>query len=308
VNKETGVKDHVMGDPLVGAIVMPEFGVMIPAHVMNDNLYVDIHAMAQSPHDGTPPTAHMVLTEKNVHDLRDYLSDRKLQLNFFEPNDFVTTEVDYVEMPESPAFTRSWVVDSLVLKQIATVKNVSVNNGRVYIPPEELAKYRFMSTMRVRKDADVVMITGDYCLEGKTTKMSLYTQQKLLCLRFQSLLTSSISNEIVKSMYSNLLPVSGRKSVDVTRTGGSNGKVNSQSHKNFLYVFRTNHALAPKRAGACLIIPCDKHYIVVYRKRNPKEGETTMAITPYAPPQPGGAFSLHGNAWTIIQSFQNLHM
>ena len=84
--------------------------------------------------------------------------------------------------------------------------------------------------------------------------------------------------------------------VDVTRTSGSNGKVNSQSHKNLFYVFHTDDALIPHRAGACLIIPRDKHYAVVYRKRNPKEGETTIAITQYAPPQPGGAFSLHGNA------------
>ena len=86
------------------------------------------------------------------------------------------------------------------------------------------------------------------------------------------------------------------KLVDVTRTSGSNGKVNSQSHKNLFYVFHTDDALIPHRAGACLIIPRDKHYAVVYRKRNPKEGETTIAITQYAPPQPGGAFSLHGNA------------
>ena len=44
---------------------------------------------------------------------------------------FVTTEVDNVEMPETPTFKRSWVVDCLVVKQIAKVKDVSVNNGRV---------------------------------------------------------------------------------------------------------------------------------------------------------------------------------
>jgi len=136
-----------------------------------------------------------------------------------------------------------------------------------------------MSPMRVRKAADAVMITGEYCLEEKTSKMPFYTRQKLLCLRFQKLLTSSISNDTVESMYSNLLPVSGRKSVDVTRTSGSNGKVNCQSHKNLLYVFHTNDALIPHRAGACLIIPRDKHYVVVYRKRNPKDGDTTIAIS-----------------------------
>ena len=48
------------------------------------------------------------------------------------------------------------------------------------------------------------------------------------------------------------------------------------------------------------------------RKRNPKEGETTIAITtPYAPPQPGGAFSLHGNAvdyYPIIAEFAYVKM
>jgi len=196
---------------------MPEFGVIIPALAMNDNLYVDFHAMAQSPVDGTPPTAHMVLTEENVNDLQDYLSVGNMHLEWFQPNDFVTTEVDNVEMPETPTLKRSWVVDCLVVKQIAKVKDVSVNNGRVYIPPQELAKYRFMSPMKVRKAADAVMITGEYCLEAKTSKMPFYTRQKLLCLRFQKLLTSSISNDTVESMYRNLLPVSGRKSVDITK-------------------------------------------------------------------------------------------
>ena len=91
--------------------------------------------MAQSPRDGTPPTAHMVLTEENVNDLQDYLSVGNMHLEWFQPNDFVTTEVDNVEMPETPTLKQSWVVDCLVLKQIAKVKEVSVNNGRVYIPP-----------------------------------------------------------------------------------------------------------------------------------------------------------------------------
>jgi hypothetical protein len=177
----------------------------------------------------------MVLTEENVNDLQDYLTVGNMHLDWFQPNDFVTTVVENVEMPETPTLKRSWVVDCLVLKQIAKVKDVSVNNGRVYIPPQELAKYRFMSPMRVRKDADAVMITGEYCLEAKTSKMPFYTRQKLLCLRFQSLLTSSMSNDTVESMYSNLLPVSGRKSVDVTRKGNSRCEVldsDGSSHNN----------------------------------------------------------------------------
>jgi len=133
-----GVKDLVMGDPLVGAIVMPEFGVIIPALAMNDNLYVDFHAMAQSPCDGTPPTAHMVLTEENVNDLHDYLSVGNMHLEWFQPNDFVTTEVDNVEMPETPTLKRSWVVDCLVVKQIADSKSercICQQWACLYTPP-----------------------------------------------------------------------------------------------------------------------------------------------------------------------------
>ena len=117
---------------------MPEFGVIIPALAMNDNLYVDFHAMAQSPVDGTPPTAHMVLTEENVNDLHDYLSVGNMHLEWFQPNDFVTTEVDNVEMPETPTLKRSWVVDCLVVKQIADSKSerrICQQWACLYTPP-----------------------------------------------------------------------------------------------------------------------------------------------------------------------------
>ena len=296
VARKARMTGDVLGDDLVGAIVMPEFGCILPSSAMNERLHVDIHGMAKSPHDGTPPSAHMVLTEENVKELRAYMKEKNLQLKFFESNDFEKVVVDDVEMPENPDLKRSWRVDRLKLDQIVKVKESAADNGRVRIPPEVLATYRFMSTMRVRKDADMVMVTGDYCLEEKTDEMQLHTRQKLLCLRIQSLVTSSISDEVVESLYTNLLPRSGRKSRDVTRTSGSNGKVNSQSHKNFLYVLHTNDSLLPNKGGACLIIPHNKYYIVVYRKHNPKEGKAAIAITTYAPPQPGGAFTVHGNA------------
>ena len=49
----------VLGDDLVGAIVMPEFGCILPSNATNARLYVDIHGMAKSPHDGTPPSGHI---------------------------------------------------------------------------------------------------------------------------------------------------------------------------------------------------------------------------------------------------------
>lgn len=108
------------------------------------------------------------------------------------------------------------------------------------------------------------------------------------------------------------MPCFWQKSVDVTKFSGSNGKVNLQSHKNFLYVLSTHDALLPHKTGACLIIPHNKHYIVVYRKCSPKEGETTIAITTYAPPQSGGAFSPHGNVlvdyYPIIAEFTYVKM
>ena len=132
--------------------------------------------MAESSFDGTPPSGHMVLTEDNVLEFRAYMAMKNLRLKFFDSCDFEELVVDNVEMPESPELTRSWLLHRIVLKQIVKVKKSAANNGRVHIPPSVLATYRFMSTMKVRTKANMVMIIGDYCLEEKTVQMPLRTR------------------------------------------------------------------------------------------------------------------------------------
>jgi hypothetical protein len=111
--------------------------------------------------------------------------------------------------------------------------------------------------------------------------------RKLLCARMQSILTSSISDDIVQSIYSNLRPISGKQGFEVTRLGGTGGYTCDQSTKDLLYILKQNDSLLPRKAGACLIIPSKKFYSVYYM-RNKTDHETTqhhVAYHKYSPPK-----------------------
>lgn len=291
--KKAGETGHPVGDELIGALAIPLYQIIVPAHASNQWLSVDIHGMAKSSFDNTPPVSHIVLSADNAKDARDYMTTTGAKLQFFDEEDFQHEVVDKVEMPESRHKTRTWEVDLLHLEQKVKVATDKLNNGRDYIPPEELIKYRVLSWMRPRKEADMIMMTGDFRLEND--EQLRVNGRKLLCLRLQRLLRHAIPDDVVESMYTNVLPMAGRGGYEVTRTSGTNYKTCPQSHKNFLFVLHENDALLPNKAGACLIIPHKKYYIIVYRKHNPDVGESPIAVTKYAPPQLGGAFTVNGN-------------
>ena len=72
---------------------------------------------------------------------------------------------------------------------------------------------------------------------------------KLLVARMQSIITKSISDDDVKSMYSNIALLAGRKGYEVTRTSGTGGITCPQSHADLLFVLHENDSLLPNRAG-----------------------------------------------------------
>ncbi len=61
--------------------------------------------------------------------------------------------------------------------------------------------------------------------------------RKLLCARMQSILTKSISDNLVQSIYSNLHPVSGKQGFDVTGLGGTGECTCDQSIKDVFTSF-----------------------------------------------------------------------
>ena len=119
-------------------------------------------------------------------------------------------------------------------------------------------------------------------------------------------MTSSISYKAVESLYSNLRPLADRGGFEVTRTSGTSGFVSHQSHKDLLFVLRENDGLLPNKAGACLILPHEKQYYILYSKHKVKDGKHPIGITTYAPPKPGGSLMINGNAldeWPILGEF-----
>ena len=93
----------------------------------------------------------------------------------------------------------------------------------------------------MRRKADHVLFIGDFSAEQSQALVDC------LCTRMQSMLTTSISDNIVQSIYSNLCPVSGKQGFDVTRLGGTGGYTCDQSTKDLLYILKQNDSLLPKK-------------------------------------------------------------
>ena len=80
----------------------------------------------------------------------------------------------------------------------------------------------------------------------------------------QNLLQPMIKDKDVKSMYSNLRSIAGRKGYDVTRTSGTGGYTTPHTYKKILFVLGEHDSLLPKKAEACPVIPHEKYYFILY--------------------------------------------
>ena len=67
-------KGKQLGGEFVGALYFPTHSLIVCSYANNDNLYVDIHGLANSPHDGTPALPHIVLTEADANALENHYS------------------------------------------------------------------------------------------------------------------------------------------------------------------------------------------------------------------------------------------
>ena len=75
---------------------------------------------------------------------------------------------------------------------------VNKSNASTSVSPEVLASYQVYSWRQIHKAADVVVFVGKFGMEDNVTTDC----HKLLVARMQSMLTRSISDNDVKSMYS----------------------------------------------------------------------------------------------------------
>jgi hypothetical protein len=89
-------------------------------------------------------------------------------------------------------------VAHIVLSQSMCLDEVNKSNASTSVSPEVLASYQVYSWRRIHKAADVVVFVGKFGMEDNVTTDC----HKLLVARMQSMLTRSISDNDVKSMYS----------------------------------------------------------------------------------------------------------
>lgn len=303
---------NVISHEFVGALVLPTHKLILCNYAHNEQLYVDIHGMAESEADGTPTIPHLVLTEANALALEEEYSRTNCQPKYLkDETKWTRHRVDNVELPEDSQKTRAWTIDYATISQKVEVAQVKKQNGRTVIPPRELIEYEVYSYKYTnkRKYADFILIDGDFCMENGThLKTNL---RKLLTMRMHTMINYSISDEAVKSMYTNLRAISGRRGSEVTRTSGTGGYVTHQSHKDLLFVLHENDGLLPNKAGACLIVPHKKYYYILYSKHDPDTNEHPIGLTKYAPPKPGGSLIINGNAvdaWPVLGEFAYLKM
>ena len=208
--------------------------------------------MALSKKDGSPSVPHMVITKKDADATIEYHKANNTQINYITQDMFSTHQLHDVPMPHDGNIKRSWNVAHIVLPQIIRLDKVNKSNASTSVSPEVLASCKVYSWRRIHKAADVVVFVGKFCMEDNVTTDC----HKLLSARMQSMLTTSISDDDVKSLYSNIALIAGRKGFEVTRTSGTGGVTCPQSHKDLLFVLHENDSLLPNLTGKTCSVLC----------------------------------------------------
>lgn len=165
-------------------------------------------------------------------------------------------------------------MDYCPLHQQVSLHTLNQLNGRMDVPLEELVEAKILSWHRLRTKAHHVILVGDLRLEGNPDC------RKLICSRMQRMLTS-LSNSVVESLFSNILPICGKSGFEVNRVGGSNGLVTEMATKNMLAALHGNDKLLPNKAGACLIIKCKKYFCVFYTRNESSDVESRINFSPF---------------------------
>ena len=254
--------DVSYSNELGGALYLPSHNLLICGYSDNRQLYTELHGMALSKKDGSPSVPHMVITKKDADATMEYHKANNTQINYITQDMFSTHQLHDVPMPHDGSIKRSWNVAHIILPQIIRLDEVNKSNASTSVSPEVLASCKVYSWRRIHKAADVVVFVGKFGMEDNVTTDC----HKLLSARMQSMLTTSISDDDVKSMYSNIALLAGRKGFEVTRTSGTGGITCPQSHKDLLFVLHENDSLLPNKAGKTCSVLC---HIVLLAYDNP---------------------------------------
>jgi hypothetical protein len=224
-----------------GGFYIPSLNLVIGNYTHNDNLFVDVHGLAKSAADGSPSVPHMVITKADADAVHNYHIKMHTKPNLIQKDTFELFQLHDVPMPEDKSITRSWDIAHRTFPQTTRLDEVNKLNGSTHVKPEILANCHVYTWKNVHPDADLVVFKGDFGLEDCVSMKGV--GPKLLATRMQSTLSKSISDTVVETMHSNLLPIAGRKGYEVTRKSGTAGFTSSQSHADLLFVLHETPTL-----------------------------------------------------------------
>ncbi len=144
-------------------------------------------------------------------------------------------------------------------------------------------------------DIDVTVIIGNLVLEKSKSP-------KLLLLRFHSMATGAIDNNVANTLYETLRCLAGKSGFEVNRVGGSNGLRTKATDTTMRLLAHVVPSLLPRRLGACLVIPHSGGYYFIYRRHRDMKNQklSRMALFHYSPPQAGGSFQFNMRSFFLF--------
>ena len=270
-----------------GSLYVPSHNLLVQTQAFNSVLYTDLHGVAFSKIDGTPGLPHAVISESNGKQLSDIMRHRQ-HPSFFSTAFQEIIVLHNVSSPEDSKLTRSWKIQVITVPQVISTVDVIKRKGCTTFSCEVLSHTLFFGYNQINAKVDVTIILGSLNVNGMSTP-------KLILMRFHRMISSITSPCQAKSLYHTLRCVSGKNGFELNRVGGSSGLRSEQSDQDFLFVINELPSTLPRKCGACLIIPFQFGYKVLYTKRSKRDGKHRIAICTYSVPRDGGSFRINNS-------------
>jgi hypothetical protein len=267
-------------NPFSGALIIPTFGLAIQGEVTNTHWYCDHHGFARSSVDGTPDVPHCVLSHDSARQLHES--------NIVIPRIMGSRTVINLQVtsPENPFTSRNINVEVIDVNQQLAISSIKTMKGENVLDLASITTMSFFGSEDIRPDVEVTIILGHFSIDTNI-------HPKLLLLRFTGMLANcqysvKRKHEIARELYHQLRAICGRQGYEITRRGGSSGKVTNVSDHDLIDCIHDVPGLCPRKLRGVLILRGVFTYFLVYR--NVKS--SSFVCYQYPPPKEGGSFNL----------------
>jgi len=267
-------------NPFSGALVIPTFGLIIQGEVTNSHWYCDHHGLARSNVDGTFDVPHCVLS----HDTASRLHESKFPISrIFGSREVICL---YITSPEDCSKTRSIKIEVIDVNQQLATTFIQPMKGDNNLLDIDFTTMSLFGSEDIRPDVDVTIILGHFTIDTNI-------HPKLLLLRFSGMLANSKyslqrKQAIASELYFQLRSISGRQGYEVTRRGGSSGKVTNQSDRDLIDCIHDVPGMCPRKLLGVIILRGPFSYYLVYTNVS----SSAFVCYQYPPPKEGGSFRL----------------